>query len=398
MRAFPVVRILIVLCSAAAAAQTQTTVRPIKAPEQPFPTEQETAGITRFSFIAYGDTRCDCAGGATERGAPPPPPRPEDQTEHGRVVDLAIAKAGALASSPYPVRFVLQTGDAVYRGMNAERWNDAYVPIVEKLTRAGLWYFLAVGNHDLTTMPIGDVNREAGLRNTFAANANLYPPEDSPRRLKGYPTFAFGYGNTFFIAFDSNIASDETQLAWVTHQLEQLDRRRYPNVIVFFHHPPFSSGPHGGAMRPTPDRRSVPDRTEPQTTAIRNLYLPLFRKHHVRMTLTGHDHLLDHWIEHYDDGGKAFRMDHVVTGGGGAPTYVYNGDPDLHAYEAAGAAQKVHLDHLMKPGETNDQNPHHFVLIQVDGDRLYLEVFGTGPSEYKPYQGQSRIDLNDRAS
>jgi hypothetical protein len=243
-------------------------------------------------------------------------------------------------------------------------------------------------------MPIGDVNREAGLRNTFAANANLYPPEDSPRRLKGYPTYSFGYGNTFFIAFDSNIASDETQLAWVTRQLEQLDRRRYPNVIVFFHHPPFSSGPHGGAMRPAPDRRSVPDRTEPQTIAIRNLYLPLFRKHHVRMTLTGHDHLLDHWVERYEDGGKAFRMDHVVTGGGGAPIYVYNGDPDVHAYEQAGAAQKVHVDHVMKPGETNDQNPHHFVLIQVDGDRLYLEVFGTGPTEYKPYQGQSRVDLN----
>src|SRR5437763_279991 len=88
------------------------------------------------------------------------------------------------------------------------------VATAQKQTRAGLWYFLAVGNHDLTTMPIGDVNREAGLRNTLAANANLYPPEDSLRRLRGYATFAFGYGNTFFLAFDSNIASDQTQLAW----------------------------------------------------------------------------------------------------------------------------------------------------------------------------------------
>src|SRR5258708_35543988 len=106
MRRLPVVRILIVLCSAVVAAQTQTTVRPIKAPEQPFPTEQETAGITRFSFIAYGDTRCDCAGGATQRGAPPPPPRLEDQNEHGRGVDLAVAEAGAPARSPDPVRLV----------------------------------------------------------------------------------------------------------------------------------------------------------------------------------------------------------------------------------------------------------------------------------------------------
>ena len=381
MRPLRAARIIVVLWSAGAGAQTATTVRPIRPPDQPFPAEQATAGVTRFSFIAYGDTRCDCGAGGG----------PEVQVEHERVVDLAVAKAEALASTPYPVRFAIQSGDAVYRGMNTERW-DVFIPIVEKLTRAGLWYFFAVGNHDTTTMPIGDPNREAGLRNTLAASAKLIPTDDS-RRLKGYPTYGFAYGNTFFIAFDSNIAADQTQLAWVTRQLEQLDRARYPNVIVFFHHPPFSSGPHGGAMRPTPDRRQVPDRTEPQSLAIRSLYLPLFRKHHVRMTITGHDHLLDHWVERYEDGGKPYRMDHVVTGGGGAPTYVYNGDPDVHAYEEAAVAQKVHVDHLMKPGETNAQNPHHFLLIQVDGDKLFLEVFGTGPTEYKPYQGQSRIEL-----
>ena len=383
MRPVPLARLFTVLLSAAAAAQTQTTVRPIQPPDAPFPSEQETAAITRFSFIAYGDTRCDCGGLGGG---------PEVQTEHARVADLGIATAAALASTPYPVRFVIQTGDAVYRGMNAERW-DVYTPIIEKLTRTGLWYFLAVGNHDTSTMPIGDPTREAGLRNVLAANAKLIPPEDSPRRLKGYPTYAFGYGNTFFIAIDSNIASDRPQFDWTTRQLEQLDRGRYPNVIVFFHHPVFSSGPHGGAMRPTPDRTPVADRTEPQTVTIRNLYMPLFRKHHVRMTITGHDHLLDHWAERYEDAGKPFRMDHVVTGGGGAPTYVYNGDPDVHGYERTYTAQKVHVDHLMKPGERNIDNPHHFVLIQVDGDKLFLEVFGTGPAAYKPYNGQSRIEL-----
>src|ERR1051325_6491196 len=180
------VRLFLVLCTAAVSAQTQTVVRPIQAPERPFPTEPESAGVTRFSFIAYADPRSACAIGATERGAPPPPPKPEDQTEHARIVEAALAKVAALASTPYPIRFVVQSGDAVYRGMNVERWNDAFVSIVEKLTKAGLWYFFAVGNHDLSTMPIGDVSREAGLRNTIAAMAHLYPPEDSPRRLKGY--------------------------------------------------------------------------------------------------------------------------------------------------------------------------------------------------------------------
>lgn len=67
------------------------------------------------------------------------------------------------------------------------------------------------------------------------------------RRLNGYPTYAFGYGNMFVIAIDSNIATDPIQLSWVANQLERLDRERFPHVAVFFHHPPFSSGPHSGA-------------------------------------------------------------------------------------------------------------------------------------------------------
>jgi hypothetical protein len=44
---------------------------------------------------------------------------------------------------------------------------------------------------------------------------------------------------------------------------------------------------------------------------------------------------------------------------------------------------------------TAADNPHHFVVAQVDGDRLSLEVIGTGADDYRPYNGQSRIDLND---
>ena len=57
-------------------------------------------------------------------------------------------------------------------------------------------------------MPAGDPQRALGLHNTLTAMSKLIPPEGSPRRLSGYPTYAFGYGNAFFIALDSNIASD----------------------------------------------------------------------------------------------------------------------------------------------------------------------------------------------
>ena len=47
----------------------------------------------------------------------------------------------------------------------------------------------------------------------------MLPAEGSPRRLNGYPAYSFGYGNSFFLGLDSNIASDEKQFAWIKSQI-----------------------------------------------------------------------------------------------------------------------------------------------------------------------------------
>ena len=368
-------------------------VKPIDPPATPLATEAASAAVTRFSFIAYGDSRS---------GGQPDIPGDGDilHPEHTRVMDGVLAKVRELAHTPFPVRFVVQSGDAVLRGQNAEMWNVSFSPIIERLTRgANIPYFFSVGNHDVTSMPAGDPGRALGLHNTLTAISRLIPAEGSPRRLSGYAAYTFGYGNAFVIALDSNVAADPIQLAWVADQLAHLNRERYHHVIAVFHHPPFSSGPHSGASaEPMPGTgQKAPDRVEPQTLAMRTLYLPLFRKHHVALIVTGHDHLYDHFVERYVDNGVTYRMDSLVTGGGGAPTYSYVGEPDLRAYLAANAAQSVRVDHLMKPGSAVD-NPHHFVVVQVDGDRLSLEVVGTGPTAYTPYNGSSKIVLGDGAS
>jgi hypothetical protein len=390
-----VVLVVPVFAQPPAAVPPWTAVRPIEPPATALPDEAASAGITRFAFVAYGDTRSS--------GAPNEPGDGDVvHPEHSRLADLVIARARTAASTPFPIRFVLQSGDAVLRGQNAAMWNVSFTPIIERLTRvANLPYFFSVGNHDVTSMPAGDPGRALGLHNTLTAMSKLMPPEGSPRRLSGYPTYAFGYGNAFFIAFDSNIAGDIVQLAWVTDQLEHLDRARYRHVVALFHHPVFSTGPHSGASAaPAPGTgQKAPDRVEPQTIALRTLYMPLFRKHHVRMLITGHDHLYDHFVERYTSGGAAYRIDALVTGGGGAPKYAYAGEPDLRAYLAAASADGVRVDHLMKPGELPSDNPHHFVIVQVDGERLTLEVVGSDPAPYRPYPGQrSIIALSDRTS
>jgi hypothetical protein len=353
-------------------------VRPIEPPARALPPEAGTSRVKKFSFIAYGDTR---SGGPSRSGEPAPDGRVL-QAPHSAVVDAMIAATTRLAVTPFPVRFVVSSGDAVLYGPNGTMWNVSYVPIIDRLTRqAGLPFFFAVGNHDMTTRPIGDPEREHGLRNTLSAMSKLMPPDGSPRRLDGYPTFSFGYGNAFFILFDSNIATDQRQLEWVTRQLEGLNRRRYHHVFAVFHHPPFTSGQHGGNL------------LEPPSAAIRAVYLPLFRKHHVRMTFTGHDHLLDHFVERYENGGRTYRMDHLVSAGGGAPTYVYTGEPDLALYLKENAYEKVRVEHVIKPGPAIEDNPHHFTIVRVDGDSLSLEVVGTGAMPYLPY-GRPRVDLD----
>ena len=168
-------------------------------------------------------------------------------------------------------------------------------------------------------------------------------------------------------------------------QLERLDRVRYKNVIAFFHHPPFSSGPHGGGPVP-----------EPTTVAMRNRYQPLFRQHHVRLTIAGHEHLFEHWIERYTDAsGERFRADHLVTGGGGAPIYTYRGEPFLRDYLQSNAPEKVVVEHLVKPGPEPGDNPYHYVVVQVDGEDFQIDVVGVDwGSNFKPYR-TAQMKLRD---
>jgi hypothetical protein len=348
-------------------------VRAIAPPRNPLPAESASAGVTQFSFLVYGDTRGRRDGAA-------------EQYEHSLIVDSALATIRRLAGSPTPVKFVLQTGDAVVNGRDARQWNRSFVDLINRITtEGGIPYFLAPGNHDVTgTDALESPMRIEGLRNYLAAIGNLIPPDGAPRRLAGYPTYAFGYGNAFFIALDSNIAADEKQFEWVKSQLEGLDRVRYRHVIAFFHHPTFSSGPHGGAIIERP------------SAALRARYTPLFRRHRAAILFSGHDHLFEHWVErHEDNEGRKHRLDHITTGGGGAPLYTYRGEPDLREYLKANAADKVTLEHVVRPGMSPGDNPYHYLLVQVDRDRIRVEVVGVDWGRgFQPYRSNA-TELQD---
>jgi hypothetical protein len=353
-------------------AQDAERVIPIKAPAVPLPDEKASSGVTKYSFIAYGDTRGRRDG-------------VEPQYDHSMLVDSMLKQIKQLQNTEYPVRFILQSGDAVQHGQNAKEWNVSFTPLINRLTtEGGVPYFLAPGNHDVSSATTVDApERKEPLKNYLEAVSALIPPDGSPHRLAHYPVFSFGYGNTFVIGFDADIAGDQKQFDWVKSQLESLDQKRYVNVIVFCHQAPFSSGPHGGPTIEVP------------TVELRNKYMPLFRAHHVRAVFSGHEHLFEHWVEHYSDASGRHRLDLVVSGGGGAPIYTYSGEPALEEYLKANEASKVELKHLVKPNVDAGLNPYHYLLVRVDGQNLDMQVisvdWGRG---FEPYRS-NKVALKD---
>src|SRR3989442_2412137 len=126
---------------AASATQAPEQVRAIAAPSNPLPTEAASAGMTRFSFVVYGDTRGRRDG-------------VQEQYEHSLIIDSMVATIKRLAGSPLPVRFLLQTGDAVVNGGDARQWNKSFIDLINRITtEGGVPYFLAPGNHDVSGAP-----------------------------------------------------------------------------------------------------------------------------------------------------------------------------------------------------------------------------------------------------
>lgn len=348
------------------------SVRAIDAPATMLPSASASAGVQRFSFIAYGDMRGRFDGERLQDG-------------HSLVVSTMLRTIASRANGPDPIRFVLSSGDAVVDGRSAQQWNASFVDVVGRLTTIGnVPVFATVGNHDVAhTRDLAAPGRRQGLAHFLAAFQRFIPPDGSPLRLAGYPTYVVQYGNTFVLAMDSNVAEDTIQYAWVADQLAHVDRTRYRHIVVTLHHPAYSSGPHGAAI------------LEPQAAAMRARYMPLFRRSGVEMVIAGHEHFFEHWVERYRDArGANRRLDEVVSGGGGAPPYPYRGEPDLRDYVRAGAADSLSVEHIVRPAMNAWENPYHFVVVHVDGDHVRLEYIGVDAgADFLPYRSRT-VDLD----
>ena len=251
----------------------------------PFTFHTAVADSASFAFAVFGDSRTS----------------PEQSAGVGRQM------AG------HQPHFLLHSGDLVSNGTIYEQWEEQFFsPLGEAL--AHIPFFPVLGNHEQNSEHFYD----------------FFPSG---------PWYSFDCGNARFIALDTNAASGgfepgTEQHAWLERTLAETSALWR---VVWFHHPPYSSGNHG------------PSVTQREALA------PLLEKYQVDVIFNGHDHIYERSFpmqanRREDESGIIY----VVTGGGGAPLY------PVDAGDWTAFATSV----------------HHCCIVSVDGPHLRLRACG----------------------
>ncbi len=185
-------------------------------------------------------------------------------------------------------------GDNAYgSGTEAEFQNNLFLPMEALL--AEVPFFAALGNHEYVT------DQGQPYLN------NLYLPTNNPEGSERY--YSFDWGHVHFVALDSNCAvglaspdrcTRDAQKVWLERDLAGSTQ---PWKIVFFHHPPWSSGEHGSQL------------------SMRRHFGPIMEQYGVDLVLTGHDHNYERSKPMKGDavaGAGERGIPYLVVGGGGA--------------------------------------------------------------------------------
>ncbi len=138
--------------------------------------------------------------------------------------------------------------------------------------------------------------------------------------------YTFEQGNARFAALNTNQSTDPEQIKWLDSAFTDAgDKWR----IAFFHHPLYTSGQHAAESR----------------DVIRPALEAALVRSRINVVLAGHDHL---YLRVRPQKG----ITHFVSGGGGRYLYDYKPNP---------------LDEV-------GISEHHFMVLQVAGDRLFFEA------------------------
>lgn len=233
----------------------------------------------------------------------------------------------------YPFDLILHTGDIAYnRGTQKELEENFFEVYKEHLAKA--IFFSSPGNHDYLT------DNLAPYLKAFELPVGILDDTESERY------YSLDYSNIHFVSLDTNTpfnrASDRVtndMLDWLEKDLKDKDTDEKKTwTIVFFHHPPYSSGKkHGSDLR------------------VRQKLVPILEKYNVDLVFSGHEHNFERTCKIRNDECSENGVEHVVTGGGGGPVYQFGDEAYFTASRSAN---------------------YHFVLVNVDSCKLDAEAIG----------------------
>lgn len=186
-----------------------------------------------------------------------------------------------IKSLPYPV---LAAGDLAYPNGSAEDFARCYAPHWGAFKDRT---YSAPGNHDYRTADA------AGYFSYFGARAG---PAG-----KGYYSFDLGAWHILSLNSNRELEADAPQLQWIEADLR---RHRQRCVLAYWHHPRFSSGPHG-------------------SNAKLQAIWALLQRHGVSVIVTGHDHIYERFapMNAQGEADPVRGMRSFVVGTGGAKHY-----------------------------------------------------------------------------
>lgn len=223
-----------------------------------------------------------------------------------------LAKVMLRYRQTFPFEFVLMLGDNMYGSEKAadykKKFEDIYRPLLDQKVK----FYAALGNHD-------------------ESNQRFYELFN----MEGEEYYRFNKGNASFYSLNSNYM-DKKQVDWLNEKLAA-DTAKWK--IVFFHHPPYSSGGKHGS-----------------DTKLRQIVEPIFLKYGVNVVFAGHEHFYErlkpqNGIYYFisGSGGKLRKGD--VKKGSPLTAKAYDNDMSFMLIEV-------------------DDNEMHFQVISRSGDTV----------------------------
>jgi hypothetical protein len=201
---------------------------------------------------------------------------------------------------------IISVGDLVNNGNSELDWhNQFFDPFYTNIRTmlGGLPYQACMGNHE--------------------GNGILFQ-KYFPYPHVGGRYWSFDYGPAHFVVVDQYVpyGPGSAQLEWIEADLAATSK---PWRFIYLHEPGWSAGGHAN------------------NADVQNYIQPLCVQYGVRFVFAGHNHYYARAVSNH--------VQHVTTGGGGAPLYTPN--PNAPRVRAAAAA-------------------HHFCKVDIDGDWLTL--------------------------